>query len=270
VFAYSRFNTCLAGKITLYFLNAYKDARLAQELLEYYVSGDSACLVDPRSKEQAALPEASHPSFLLGLIFSQYYGNGIYDYMYARFLLKVLFGPRRRVFAPYLGDKLQAYTRSLGLRRCYQEFDEGPIILIRPLIEFCRRRIYYLDRFRRDMLAGHAGRSERAGRAESAGHAEIADTAEITDPAEIDLGEFISAVIVVQRLNRENNLYYADVIRRNKRSPEGKIQILREIAAQFRHEKVFLESCARALEGAGRWDELFVRGVRRIFRRYLL
>lgn len=253
MFAFNRFNTRLAGKVTLYFLNAYKDARLAQELLDYYLSGDSGCLADPRSKEQAALPEASRPSFLLGLIFSQYYGNGIYDYMYARFLLKLLSGPRRRAFTLCLKEKLQAYTGTLELRRCYQEFAEGPIILVRPLIEFCRRRIYYLDRFRREMLAEHAGSTGRAGRAA------------IADPAEIDLGEFISAVIVVQRLNRENNLYYAGVIRRNRRSSEGKIRILREVAAQFQYEELFLESCARALEGAGRWDELFVRVVRRVF-----
>ncbi len=223
-----RLNTYFKAKILLYFLNAVNDAHIAQELAKY-LRGEKYQSSE-RTDNLIKLIEENRDE-LVGSIYTLYFMNGFYDYMFAKWLLRLI--PTENRYE--IMQQLDGICREYGLAP-YQEFYWEDVILVTPLLKLGLGKLPYKDEFE-DIFRLKLGKGIR---------------------------KLAEAMVLVQKLNIVSNLEYVEELKylwnKGKVSSSMKVKIISGMTKNLDNDmaQIMINSMINTLKAASRWDKLFV------------
>jgi len=118
--------TKLVGRSLGYYLNAYQDAKIAEELWQFSKGKLNKNQLSKRAKLfTSSLKEAEAAAY------TYYYWNGFFDFMPARLFEKLRFVNRNKDFQAGL-KIVNQFKKELKIKSDYSEFSK--IILVKPII----------------------------------------------------------------------------------------------------------------------------------------
>lgn len=218
--ATSKLNTILSAKILTYTLNAYVDWQIAQDLKEFFKSGKFTGAVTVsklRARQLVVKKSQLTNSYLIGLMYTQKYINGLVNYSYAQLFKKFLFHR----------DAKEALDKTLTT------FHEN--IYQKNSINLCKTWLAVLFGNTKPIQAFAAK--------------ELGYTAAIK-PLEV-----ARACLNVQEKNSLHNLRTAKQIVLSEHSPDHKITTIQETALLWANPAQFKNASAATLRSAASWDK---------------
>ena len=220
------------GKIYLYYLNSITDAYLSRQLIGYVRDEISLDEMDDRLVDLINLFDVKTKEEMLGCAYTFYFWNGFYDYMYARWFVKI--------FGKYLGEDLvkveslvDEYRKELKMEYAYVEFENRKIILVAPLFQIFRKKLFLFEYFvKRNELEEYVNTPRRI---------------------------VVTAMKKVQKANILSNTDVAEKLLSSNLSKNLKVKYIFKGSEILNSSKSFIESCRKTLKSASRWDRWFMR-----------
>lgn len=224
----NNFRTYFIAKILLYFLNAVNDAYLAHELAKHLRGEEYQSNQRIKSFIKHAAEDRDQ---LIGVIYTLYFMNGFYDYMFAKWLLRFI--PEKGRYE--IMQQLDSICRTYGLVP-YQEFYWEDVVLVTPLLKLALGRLPY--------------------------NTEFMDIFRLKLPKSIR--KTAKSMIVVQKVNIESNYanveYLKQLWNKGKVAKIKKLELIAGLIKALPEEtaRITVNSMINTLKAASRWDKLFV------------
>jgi hypothetical protein len=228
------------AKVLSYAMNAYLDAQICEEIVTYIRTRDTSFATTETVAQQRAEQlvanagnYAHNPSYLIGLAYTEYYGNGLADILYPKLLWPLIVSAHK----PQLRELYKASTERFCAQHLttawrYEEFIHKPSTAITYWPRIIANPWRWVDAFAKQRC-NYAG--------------------------PLDQTALLAASRSVQHHNSRNNYEVANTLRTNQPSSDPKVVELREVAPQLRYPTQFLEHAAATQIAASRWDALFDR-----------
>ncbi|MFH1601407.1 MAG: hypothetical protein ABIB61_00430 [Candidatus Shapirobacteria bacterium] len=172
----------------LYFLNAYNDAALAQDLVACFKNPKKK-KNNPRVKEMLKLSKDNREK-LLYFAYAQYYWNGLYDYLTSR-ISNAIFKKDKKAT-----DFLDEFKKELGVDGALAEYHSNLIIAIKNFITplfstLVLGELANLENFEKKFKVKIKTKDKK---------------------------EIVKAILEVQKLNKKSNKEYATLLKEDKKS----------------------------------------------------
>jgi len=233
----------LYPKIATYFLNALIDAEISNELVLFIKNGHKKSISDNSTASVRArrlLEDESYincrykTDYIIAVAYTQYYLNGLADYLSARFMLKIFSGRNQIRNELLIRESIKRIKKHLNSEYLYDEYSKiqsvmywyWPVVIMNPWI--------WIKKFS----------EQRCGYKRS-----------------LDRNTIKKALITVQKHNISNNLEVADIIEKNKPTNNIKIMEIRKSARLSKNPDAFLKISAQTQRTAAGWDRVFVRYI---------
>lgn len=230
----------LFAKVLTYSLNAYLDAQIAEELITYIQTyGKSFATKNTVAQKRAekftettTIAELKkNPSYLIGIAYTQYYGNGLADILYARLIWLLFIVKQKSDLEQLYKESTASFCKQLTTPYQYEELIHKPGIILWYWPIMILNPWYWIQQFAKERC-GYMG--------------------------ELNKDALQKAGLEVQYQNSRNNYQIAQVIKNHRNSNDPKVIELRKAALRLKNEHSFLPQAASTQESAARWDKLFI------------
>lgn len=225
----------LLGQILTYYFNAIADAKITEELEQYYrSSGITFATKDTVTQQRAAKLLAggdSTPDYIIGLAFTMYRTNGYGNYICAKRLQRSLRSAYNAEINQFLKKYREKYEAHLQVTHDYEDEKDGWLPFFRFWMGNSVRTFRYANKFAQD-------------------HFEYSD--------KLNKHQVVKACLTVQRQNSRHNIETGKKILDEKHPTDPKIILLREAAQELSDPDLFLRSCAFTEQFAAHSDKTLV------------
>jgi hypothetical protein len=235
-------HTRICGKISQYHLNAYNDAKLAEDLITYIKTKGLSKVKDDRVLELINTRAHFNLSYLVGLAYTEYGINGMIDFSYAHLISNLLHTLpfKKHQILKEIEQACETYAKKLKVKILYHDFYAKKQLIFPWIMDYYFKKHKFLKEFLRKRFG---------------------ETIKIEN---LDMKEIINAAIVVQEINIKSNSNYSKILKNEEPSTNPKVVAIRKLATKFYYEKAFIRGAANTLLAASRWDKLFILTLKRI------
>lgn len=217
----SKLNITLSAKILTYTLNAYVDWQIAEGLKEFFKTGKftgEVTVSKLRARQFVVKKSQLTNSYLIGLMYTQKYINGLVNYSYAQLFRKLLLHNPSKIV---LEKALANYQENTYQNTSPSLFKTWATIVMgntKPVEAFAIRELNYA--------------------------------------APIKSAEVARACFIVQEQNGLHNLRTAKQLLTISSSPDRKIATIQNTSLHFANPTLFKTASAQTLQAAARYDKV--------------